>query len=412
MKNSSAIYLLFASNIISGFAQGISMIAIPWYFEFEVGNSQKFKGFYLVLTFLVLFWGLFCGTIIDRFSRKKIFIYNNLVCGLIIMSVAIFGDLYFMPDYLVLLVFGLTIFNYNIHYPNLYAFAQEISDQKDYGRINSYIEVQGQVTSMLAGAFAAILLGGKCDFNLPFEINTWSIQEIFLMDAISYFIGLILFLFIKYVPVSKNDIHHGSIIKRLKIGINYLKKNKDVFYFGFLSYMLFAFTLVNIHILLPAYVARFLQGGACVYASSEFFYSIGAIIAGLIVYRFFRKYNYYISVIILMLVISISFISITLFKSLFLFCLVNLLLGLTNAGVRILRTTYLFKKIPNNIIGRATSVFSSINIVIRMILIYILSTTFFESGDNVRFGYALGAILLIISSILLYRAYLSKKKSI
>ena len=71
MKNSSAIYLLFASNIISGFAQGISMIAIPWYFEFEVGNSQKFKGFYLVLTFLVLFWGLFCGTIIDRFSRKK-----------------------------------------------------------------------------------------------------------------------------------------------------------------------------------------------------------------------------------------------------------------------------------------------------------------------------------------------------
>ena len=32
MKNSNAIILLFTANIISGLAQGISMIAIPWYF--------------------------------------------------------------------------------------------------------------------------------------------------------------------------------------------------------------------------------------------------------------------------------------------------------------------------------------------------------------------------------------------
>ena len=55
--------------------------------------------------------------------------------------------------FLVLLVFGLTIFNYNIHYPNLYAFGQEITEKKNYGKLNSYIEVQGQVTSMFAGAF-------------------------------------------------------------------------------------------------------------------------------------------------------------------------------------------------------------------------------------------------------------------
>ena len=85
----------------------------------------------------------------------------------------------YLPDILVLLVFGVTIFNYNVHYPNLYAFGQEITEKKNYGKLNSYIEVQGQVTSVLAGAFAAILLTGTVgnsleiggfSFSLPFNI--------------------------------------------------------------------------------------------------------------------------------------------------------------------------------------------------------------------------------------------------
>ena len=40
-----------------------------------------------------------------------------------------------------------------------------------------------------------------------------------------------------------------------------------------------------------------------------------------------------------------------------LFFTANLILGITNAGVRILRTTYLFSNIPNNLIGRNLVVF-------------------------------------------------------
>ena len=31
-----------------------------------------------------MFWGLYAGTIIDKYPRKKVFIYTNLVCGIII----------------------------------------------------------------------------------------------------------------------------------------------------------------------------------------------------------------------------------------------------------------------------------------------------------------------------------------
>tara|TARA_B100000683_G_scaffold275182_1_gene325170 strand:- start:8539 stop:9807 length:1269 start_codon:yes stop_codon:yes gene_type:complete len=420
VKNTQAIILLFISNIISGFAQGISMMAIPWYFVDVVARPSIFAYFYLFITFLTLFWGLYAGTIIDRYPRKKVFIYTNLVCGSVITLVSYYGFRFDnVPDFLVLLVFGLTIFNYNIHYPNLYAFGQEITEKKNYGRLNSYIEVQGQVTSMFAGAFAAILLSGTSSdsfsiagihISLPFTIEAWSIQKIFLMDAITYFIGIALFLFIKYTPIIKDEIHVGSLFSRLKLGFKYLISNPSIFAFGTLSYMLFAFTIVEIHVLLPSYVERFMNESANVYASAEVYYSLGAILSGVLVYRFLSKYNEYLSIVSLMFIVSIAFIGMSFSDNIILFFAANFTLGITNAGVRILRTTYLFSHIPNNIIGRATSVFSSINVTIRMILIFIFSMPFFLKSDNIRWGYFVGASLVLITVVLLLYYYKKEKE--
>ena len=131
MKNKQAIYLLFLSNIISGLAQGISMIAIPWYFIEIIDKPEFFAYSYIVITFSTLFWGIYAGSLIDRYSRKKIFIITNLFCGLFIGSIALFGlNNAYLSELLVVSVFGITIFNYNIHYPNLYAFGQEITEKK------------------------------------------------------------------------------------------------------------------------------------------------------------------------------------------------------------------------------------------------------------------------------------------
>ena len=91
MKNKQAITLLFIANIISGFAQGISMLAIPWYFADILGMSSTYAKGYAVLTFISLFWSLYSGTLFDRYSRKKLFLYSNLASCLIIGSPAFYG---------------------------------------------------------------------------------------------------------------------------------------------------------------------------------------------------------------------------------------------------------------------------------------------------------------------------------
>ena len=242
MKNKQAITLLFLANIISGLAQGISMIAIPWYFVKVVERPEVFATAYFIITFLILFWGLYAGTLIDRYSRRKLFIIINIICGLFIGSIALYGlQTEYLPDILVILVFGITILNYNVHYPNLYAFGQEITEKNNYGRLNSYIEVQGQVTSVLSGAFAAILLTGTVgntleiggfEFTLPFRIEPWRIYEIFLMDAFTYLSVIVFFIFMKYKVILKDKVHLGGLWSRFNQGLNYLRSHIVIFVFG------------------------------------------------------------------------------------------------------------------------------------------------------------------------------------
>ena len=411
MKNKHAIYLLFLANIISGIAQGISMVAIPWYFVKVVSNQQYFANAYLIITFLTLFWGIYAGTLVDRYSRKNLFIFVNIICGFLIGSISIFGFYNLsMPNFLVILVFGITIFNYNVHYPNLYAFGQEITEPKYYGRLNSYIEVQGQVTSVLAGAFAAILLTGtnnNCleiaglSIYLPYDIKSWKIYEVFLLDAATYIAVIFIFSLIKYTRISKEKVHTTNLFDRLKAGLNYLAEHPIIFIFGLSSYMLFAFTLVEIHVLLPSYVNNFLHMDGNVFASAEIYYSFGAIFSGLLILRMVKKLNTTSAVIILMIIVSFAFYFMVFYDALWVFFLCNFIIGITNAGVRILRTTYLFNQVPNNIIGRTNSIFNTLNIVVRMLLIAIFTFPFFQIDSNIRFGYLVGLFLMLLAIIIL-----------
>ena len=411
MKNKQAIFLLFLANIISGIAQGISMVAIPWYFVEIVSRPKVFANAYLLITFLTLFWGIYAGTLIDRYSRKRLFIIINIVCGVLIGSIALYGiNTSFLADFFVIFVFGITIFNYNVHYPNLYAFGQEITEPKNYGKLNSYIEVQGQVTSVLAGAFAAILLTGTTNnyldiagvtFYLPVDINAWKIYEIFLLDALTYIAVIFIFILMKYTPIAKEKTHTEGLFDRLKGGFQYLQDHPIILVFGLASYMLFAFTLVEIHVLLPSYVKNFLDMDGNVFASAEIYYSFGAIFSGLLILRLFKRFNTVIGVIILMGVVSFAFYLMVIYDILWIFFLGNFLIGITNAGVRILRTTYLFNHIPNNLIGRTSSVFNTLNIIVRMLLIGTFTLPFFQMDSNIRFGYIVGLVMMLLAIVCL-----------
>jgi len=100
-----------------------------------------------------------------------------------------------------------------------------------------------------------------------------------------------------------------------------------------------------------------------------------------------------------MLVVSVAFCLIAVYKLIVIFFVVNFLIGITNAGVRILRTTYIFNHVPNNLIGRTNSVFNMLNIIFRMILIGLFTISYFQIDDNIRYGYLVGSLMIILSIV-------------
>ncbi|MBV6485253.1 MAG: hypothetical protein KFKLKKLM_01814 [Flavobacteriales bacterium] len=414
MKNKKALYLLFAANGISGIAQGISMLAIPWYFTSIINDSETFGLIYATTTIVTLFWGLYAGTLIDRYSRKLVFLSICVVSFILLLGVSLVGFyLGEVPIYLIALVFCFTIFNYNIHYPTLYAFGQEITEKENYGKTNSLIEIIGQLTSIVSGVLAAILLTGvNKDFLnqvglgfLNFNVNPWQLHEIFLLDALTYVAAFVLILFIKYTPLVTHEIDKSSVWNRLIQGFSYLKKHPLLFHFGVSSFAIFVILLIHVHQLMPIYVSKHLHSDSSAYAIGEVVYAFGALIAGAGIRWIFRKTNTIYAIIVLMIFSVVSFEILAFSNNILIFMIVSFVLGITNAGARILRITYLFNHIPNHIIGRTGSVFNTINIFLRFVFIGIFSLPFFHISNHIIWAYFIGGMFILVSIIPLLLYY-------
>ncbi len=414
MKNQHSLNLLFTANGISGFAQGISMLAIPWYFT-KAQSGTYFNISYGIITAIVLFFGLYAGTLVDRFSRKSNFLANNLVCGILILAISLGGYVQGeLSDFWVMAVFGITMLNYNIHFPTLYAFGHEITEPQFYNKVNSNIEVVGQSTSILSGAFAALLIEGVAagkgklfgfKVNMPFEIIRWEIWEIFLLNAITYFAAAILVMMIQYKPILKPKVHIGTIWERVVTGFTYLNKHRLLLVFGLFSYSVFAMLLVEIHAVLPGYIERHLNEQGSVFAAADLIYAMGALCAGLFVNKVFSSSNATRAVIILTLVTATIFFWAFASQNVFIIYVVSLILGFTNAGIRVLRLTYLFNHIPNELMGRVNSIFNMMNVLTRTLFIFLFSLPFFTFGNHMIWAYLVMAVFLLMSGIVLIVNY-------
>ena len=414
--NRNAIILLFIANAISGVAQGISMIAIPWYFATK-NILEQFGWIYIIATVFSVFWVPLSGSIIDKYDRKKIFLYLNFIVGSIIALISLYGvQIGTLPWALVGSVFVLTFLNYNLHYPCLYAFVQEISEPKYYARMTSVLEIIGQTTTIIAGAAATLFLEGTengilklfgCPLNIGLDIKAWSIHEIFLLDSLTYFIAFSIILAIHYTPILRRKMEHGNLLDRIRIGWNYLKDEKAILWFGILSFMVFMTVLLEAFYLGVSYINNHLEATGDVYANSKIAYSAGALFIGFTIGYLFHRISIPILVIALTAITACVYLILFFTKSITVLFVVFLILGITNAGIRVSRITYLFKNVPNQFFGRAGSVFFLFNILMRVMLLGIFTLPFFHLSNNIIYAFLLLSVILFITTLLLIIHYKS-----
>ena len=383
------------------------MLSIPWYFASIVDQAELFGKVLAGATFISMIWTVYAGTLIDRYSRKHIFLIASFVGLLGMGATGVYGHInQEMPIWMVAGVFVFTFFGFNIHYPNLYAFTQQMAAKGQYGKVNSIIEILGQSTNVMSGAVGAVLLtgstGGAINFlglqlQFPIIFEAWEIWEIFLLDAFTYVLAICIIPFITYDSSDDLPVDIDPILKRLRTGWRFLSDNKEIRTFGFASYAIFIVLLVEVQYLLSIYVDNHLEAGADVYASSEVYFALGSLSAGLLIRKLTRTMKPVSAVAWLMALSGMSFILAAVFKDVVIFYIISILIGFTNAGTRVTRVTHLFDNIPNNIIGRANSIFYVYNIAMRGTFLILFSSAFFDEGNNVIWAYAICGTFILVS---------------
>ena len=411
--NKTAINLLLAANAISSIAQGISMLAIPWYFA-KANEADTFSLIFMSVNAVAILWIPYAGAIVDRFNRKSVFLGLTFFCGILTTALALVGFFsdFGTPAWAVGLAFAANFLNWSIHYPCLYAFGQEVSQPEDYGKVTSTIEIVGQVTTVTAGALSAILLEGtKADgsvnffgytLQLPFQVQSWAIEEIFLVDGLTYFVAFAIILLIRYEPLRVLVAETGSINERLKTGLNFLREKPNLMLFGVLSYCVFVGLLVTMFTTLAPYVQFILLRGGDIFALGDVFYAVGAIGAGLLVHRFFSRYSLPFGVTVLTFVAALAFVALWFNRDVVTMFCILFFLGVANAGVRILRMSYLFAHIPNHLSGRANGIFNLINVATRIVFSAAFALPFFQRTGIVDSMMVFAVFLFAVGGLLIW----------
>jgi MFS family permease len=380
-------YFILAANLLSSIGSGITMIAVPWLLVSKGDGATIFGYATIVMTLINFIMAPFIGQWVDRFSRKKLLMLGELIGFLIILTFAIIG--FSGMDYgnwHYMILYGIGSFYYNLFYPGMFALNQEIFPKSAYKSLNGAMEIQGQLSSVIAGALAAIIID---------KIN---LEWLLLLDATTYLSAFFLFWAIPYVPKTIDFVRSDSFWVKLTEGYRYMSNRPTLFVFLMASFMPFIGVMVT-NYLFPVYLADVLKVEGSIYGAQSMFYGVGAVFAGISIPFLSNKLGNEKSIVITASIYTIG-ISLIIFTNIIPMYLVLIsLLAFGNAGTRVARNSYLMDVVPNEIVGRVDSLFRTVGLAIRVLLLSIF--TYVNSTFEVHFSFYILATLLIFSLFLI-----------
>jgi MFS family permease len=380
-------YLILAANLLSSIGSGITMIAIPWLLVSERDGATVFGYATIVMTLINFLMAPFIGQWVDRFPRKKLLMIGELVGFLMVLIFAVSGFIgfeYGIWHYMIL--YGTASFYYNLFYPGMFALNQEIFPKSAYKSLNGAMEIQGQLSSVIAGALAAMLIG-----KIKLE---WML----LFDALTYLGALCLFWAIPYVQKTRELRKDNHFWIKLTEGYRYMINKPKLFLFLLASFVPFIGVMVT-NYLFPVYLVEVLKVDGSTYGAQSVVYGVGAVLAGFVIPIIAKKFGNENSILVTTFLYTIG-ISLIIFTSAVPVYLVLIsLLAFGNAGTRVARNSFLMDSVPNQIIGRVDSLFRTIGLGIRVLLLSVF--TVINSKLEINYSFYILAGLLIFSWIVI-----------
>ncbi|MDH2882654.1 MFS transporter [Bacillus cytotoxicus] len=388
MKNKD-VNLLTLSTLLSSIGTGISSVGVTWLMINRENGDKIFGIVSLLITILLFFITPYIGSVIDKYSRKNIFLFNQLAGFIVVSLIILRGVLQGEYDMYALVILSLiSNISYAFFFPTVLAFVQEKFHENQFKEINSLLETVSQTAVLASGSLASILM------------TKVSYTFIFLIDAFSFLAAFLLFAFITYEKTLTNRKSRSSgFFLSIREGFDFLKNKKWLTLLFLCSWMPFLIVMVANYVN-PIFIKDVLKADANAYALSGLIASLGAIVAGISYYYISSKLGENWSLIIYVTTFTVALLLTFVFPSLYIFLTINLIRGWGHGGAKITRKNLMMITIPNNIIGRVNSFYTCVGLFVRILLIGIFTLFIHDIGP--RYLYFVMFLVMVISSVLVY----------
>lgn len=343
----------FIADIVSGFGVGMSTIGANWYLMDQTGSITS-VGFMLSLNVIAGFLiSAFAGTLIDKWNRKTIILWAHGIRAIALLFIA---GAFLWAGFRIELLYAFAILNgigWTVYMSASRSLVQEIVPENDFIHGNSLIEISLQVGMFVAGAVSGILYK-----YVGFEL-------ILFLNSLAFIAASFFLIRMQHTPIQLDN-EGERFFETFKNGFSYLVERPYIFVLGIVSIIPLVSTMVY-NVVLPGYVSIAVGGDSIVFGLSDMFYGIGALLSGFIAASLAKRFSQN-RTIILFFLISVLILVVVAFNTTILLLYVgSVLIGLTNSSLRILITTTLMETVSKAYMGRSTSVWMAISLLLQTV---------------------------------------------
>ena len=350
--------LLWLGHLISHAGDAVYMIALPW-LMLELTGSISLTSHVAMLAYLpAVLFGLVAGVIIDRYNRKWIMIFSDILRSLLVAIIpfALIFD-FITPLLIGVITFLLASFA-TFFYPARDSLIPHIVSPEELPAANSAISISGQMSHLMGPLFAGL------------GISVFGLTHLFTADAISFLFSIILISFIVISSKTNKHCKHPTKLQGILDGLQYVHAHKGLRLLLLLTFINNIFIMGPAIIGLPVFVKEVLKADFGVYAQLETSMAAGMIIGSFIFWKTVKRINP-ISILLFGIVMDgITYTFLYFANSSFVATLVLLIHGIGIPLITVSRTTIIQAIVPDEYRGR----------LFAMIYIAVMGTTALSIG--------------------------------
>lgn len=386
------LFILFFANFISSVAMSISLIVVPWELANTTGGAKVLTFTATWVTALLIFLSPFAGRVVDTFSRRGVLMACVLIMG---AALQITSFAYENP---LLQVIGLSSFFFLsqifflFFYNALGAFVQEIFPEEDRGKVNGWMQVELQVSTLFVGLLMIAYLKAV-NIQVLLSINS----------------GLLLLSAFMLLLIPYNTRHRPAHSKIAKTVYLTILKRVDFIVLGLSSGAQFTcimmFNLIN-----PIYFNQVLGKDVSAIAMISVMWGSGAAISGFLVGRVVSEASALWIMRIGSALYCLTVLAICLYPRPYTIIALFGVLGFMGSGTGVAFRTYSMSMVDNAIFGSYQAVISATTYILRTLAAFLLTLIIARFPGGNHYWFVLGISALSFGMILIHGLCVSNRK--